>query len=258
MATYNIYPSLLDRIQSYIDCEELYNQYWGNSDQPAKTLDEFRAEQRQAVLDMINRVPHEPVKAASCGTAFNELVDSLQERRTAHEGVTVGMDDGCFAVGIDGYTFRYDTRLVQEAVAAYEGCINQDYLEYTLDVDGSTVRLYGYADKWTPQHCIDLKTVKSYTQGRYAKGWQRYVYPLALRESRGVTVESFRYDVYEWANDRVHDLDERVLTATYYCEEYTLDYGMLRETLHGFMANNVLPLLEVMRDEITDTRIITY
>ena len=145
---------------------------------------------------------------------------------------------------------------MDEAAAAYAGCVNQDFLEYTIDIDGHAVRLYGYADKWTPQHCIDLKTVCSYTWGKYGKGWQRYVYPLALRQSRGVIVESFRYDVFEWEGSLKPDqLEGKVLNATYYCEEYPLDYAMLEATLADYLRYNVIPLLEVMRPEITNAKI---
>ena len=86
--TYNIYPSLLDRVQSYIDSDSLYEKFWGASDQPTKQLDQFRAEQRQAVLDMINRVPHPPIMAASCGTpstvSNSDMVGSSWTRRRRH------------------------------------------------------------------------------------------------------------------------------------------------------------------------------
>lgn len=255
--TYNIYPSLLDRVQSYIDSDSLYEKFWGASDQPTKQLDQFRAEQRQAVLDMINRVPHAPIMAASCGTAFNELVDCLQEIRPSYmEGLKLGRDGETYTAALDGFQFRYSREFVDDAAAAYAGCVNQDFLEYTIDIDGNAVRLYGYADKWTPQHCIDLKTVCSYTWGKYGKGWQRYVYPLALRQSRGVIVESFRYDVFEWEGSlKADQLEGKVLNATYYCEEYPLDYAMLEATLADYLRYNVIPLLEVMRPEITNAKI---
>ena len=70
MKEYNIYATLLDTFQNYLDSDKIYNRYWGNSENPPHTPKEFEMLQYQAVIDRINRVPFDS-DAADRGTCFN-------------------------------------------------------------------------------------------------------------------------------------------------------------------------------------------
>ena len=80
MRKYNIYATLLDTFQNYLDSDKIYSRHWGNSDNPPHTPKEFEQLQFQAVLDRINRVPFDS-DAADRGTCFNEIIDCIIERR---------------------------------------------------------------------------------------------------------------------------------------------------------------------------------
>ena len=80
MRKYNIYATLLDTFQNYLDSDKIYSRYWGNSENPPRTPKEFEQLQYQAVLDRINRMPFDS-DAADRGTCFNEIIDCIVERR---------------------------------------------------------------------------------------------------------------------------------------------------------------------------------
>ena len=56
---YNIYPSLLDAYQQYVDSDIIWEKYWGFCDTPPHTPEEFHDMQFQSVIDRINRVPYD-------------------------------------------------------------------------------------------------------------------------------------------------------------------------------------------------------
>ena len=54
---YNIYPSLLDAYQRYLDSNSIYNKFWGFSDNPEFSEDEFSEQCEIDFMNKINRVP---------------------------------------------------------------------------------------------------------------------------------------------------------------------------------------------------------
>ena len=80
--SYRIYPTLLDGYQDLLDSDIIYERYWGYSENPHLSLDEFREKQFQGLIDKINRVPFES-EAASKGTAFNEVIDCMVQHRNS-------------------------------------------------------------------------------------------------------------------------------------------------------------------------------
>lgn len=101
--SYRIYPSLLDKFQSYLDADRALEEPWNKVSESSlpmhpgcevgdyiKTLDEIADGLQQELLDAINRVPHEPIEAADKGTCFNEILDCLIEnRKPKREDLTV-------------------------------------------------------------------------------------------------------------------------------------------------------------------------
>lgn len=73
---YRFYATLLDSFEGYLHSDLLWEEYWGKSENPGKTAEEFEAEQFQGLIDRINRVPFDS-EAADRGTAFNEIVDCM-------------------------------------------------------------------------------------------------------------------------------------------------------------------------------------
>lgn len=74
---FRFYPTLLDSFQNYVDSDSIWDKYYGNSETPSISVEEFHDQKLQDLLDSINRVEHEPSEAASKGTCLNEIVDRI-------------------------------------------------------------------------------------------------------------------------------------------------------------------------------------
>lgn len=75
-----IYATALDAFKQYLDSDDIWEKYWGGSENPPHTPEEFKQKQYEDLINRINRVPFEN-EAMSKGTAFNELIDAIIEKR---------------------------------------------------------------------------------------------------------------------------------------------------------------------------------
>ena len=74
---YRIYATLLDSYFNYLNSDVIYERYYGWSENPPYTEEEFRQKQFQELIDRINRRPFDS-EAADKGTAFNEVIDAKE------------------------------------------------------------------------------------------------------------------------------------------------------------------------------------
>src|SRR5574343_653915 len=81
---YKVYATLLDSFMDYQDSDAIWDKYWGWSEDPPHTPEEFHQLQFQSLIDRINRVPFDS-EAADRGTAFNEVVDCMIEHRKSEK-----------------------------------------------------------------------------------------------------------------------------------------------------------------------------
>lgn len=77
---YRIYATLLDAFGAYLNSDVIWDKYWGWSENPPHTPEEFHEQQFQELIDRINRKPFDS-EAADRGTAFNEIIDCMIENR---------------------------------------------------------------------------------------------------------------------------------------------------------------------------------
>ena len=246
---YQIYPSLLNAYQDYVDAYDIWERYWGSSDDAPHTPDEFQAMRRQALIDRINRVPMVS-DAADRGTAFNALVDRLIGGDPSR-GVTIEAQDGedgrKYAVTVKGKTYVWSERAARPFAERFDGCMPQTFVEGTIETRGGGVRLYGFTDYIGSTRVYDLKTTRSYERGQYATGWQHIVYPYCLAQM-GADITHFEYTVAVGSNN------ERMAL---YAEEYIYhaddDTRRLRQRIEEFAA-----FIEDARREITDEKIFNY
>ena len=77
---YRIYPTILDAYFNYLNSDVIYERYYGWSENPPCTEDEFRQKQFQELIDRINRKPFDS-EAADRGTCFGEIIDCMIENR---------------------------------------------------------------------------------------------------------------------------------------------------------------------------------
>lgn len=75
---YRIYATLLDAFGAYLNSDVIWDKYWGWSENPPHTPEEFHEQQFQELIDRINRKPFDS-EAADRGTAFNEIIDCMIE-----------------------------------------------------------------------------------------------------------------------------------------------------------------------------------
>ena len=73
---YKFYASLLDKFWEYENSDSIWEQYWGFSENPKCSPEEFHEEKFKSLIDSINRVPFDS-EAADKGSCLNEIVDCI-------------------------------------------------------------------------------------------------------------------------------------------------------------------------------------
>lgn len=196
MYRYQIYPSLLDSFTRYLGSDDLWEQIWGFSENPSKTLEEWRAEQLQEFLDSLNRKPFESVYA-DLGTAVNDMVDErcLDWRR----GDTETVERGDVWVGVlRGRRYEVPRGVIDGLFSIYAfDAVPQLYVEGEVPTMYGLVKLYGYLDELMPVSIHDIKVTHRYEPWKFKKNAQHLVYPLCVRQMGYGNPKFFRYDVVE-------------------------------------------------------------
>lgn len=215
---YNIYPSLLDSFEQYVDSDIIWEKYWGFSENPPHTQEEFHEIQFQSVIDRINRVPYDN-EAVAKGTAFNEVIDCMIEHRKSdkveiekvyekiadgvcdpHTGIPTYCDGTLTGrivglnVKIGERVFFFPIDLCKEFANYYQDAVTQKYVEGVLPTSFGNVKLYGFVDELMPLSIHDIKTASQYSVGKYKRNSQHLVYPFCLMQM-GSAVRLFEYNV---------------------------------------------------------------
>ena len=256
---YRIYPSLLDKFQSFLDVEQSVEEWWNldSEGEYRETADEMSDRLEKELLDTVNRVPREPIEAADKGTCFNEVIDCLiSHRKCEHEGMDIQSGEVAgnrvITAKLNGFTFHYDMEMCKATAKCYENAISQHLCRAVLHTKYGNVELYGYADEIKGDVVFDIKTTGRYEFGKYSKNWQKHVYPWCLVESGEVPdVQAFVYDVFVW-----HGGTSRtpVLTSTWYPELYKYNHDQSTVALKN-ICERFIEWLEAHREQITDKKI---
>ncbi len=251
------YATLLDAFQNYLDTDELWEKFWGHSDDPKMTYDEYADKQFVEIINRINRVPFTN-DAVEKGTAFNNIVDMLLDGKTDNGQFLLQTDDEKQLITISEREIKVDDDgqpsetfinqrsfslpVVKEFVNYYEGAMKQYFTKGVLDTCYGNVELYGFIDYLLPFSIHDMKTAKSYSAGSYRKHWQHIVYPFTLQQN-GINISSFEYNVTNF----------RETFTELYVFKAERDIPRLRdmcERFIGFLLNH--------KDLITDEKIFNY
>jgi hypothetical protein len=244
---FKFYATLLDAFSQYLNSDTIWEKYWGFSEEPPHTPEEFRQQQFQSLIDRINRVPFDSEKADR-GTAFNEVIDCMilhknsdkvkVQKVRGNDGSVTGLN-----ATYNSRTFYFPLPLCREVADYYQGGLPQQYIQAVLPTIFGDVLLYGYIDYVLPFCTHDLKTTGQYAVGNYKDHWQHIVYPYALMKN-GCNVPDFEYNIVE-------------LGKTYY-RTYTESYSFVpdrdipRLTEH---CEDFIRFLKQNRELITDTKI---
>ena len=194
---YKVYATLLDSFMDYQDSDAIYDKYWGWSDNPPHTPEEFHQVQFQGLIDKINRVPFDSEKADK-GTAFNEVVDCMIEHRKSEkvkvEKVIVDNHVTAIYSVYNNRSFSFDINLLREFADYYKGALTQQYVETVIHTSKGNVLIYGYIDELMPTSVHDIKTTSQYYVGKFKNHSQHLVYPYCLIQS-GNDIKTFEYNV---------------------------------------------------------------
>lgn len=243
---FRFYASLLDAFQQYLDSDIIWEKYWGYSETPPHTPEEFRKQQFQSLIDRINRV-HYDNEAVDRGTAFNEVIDCMVENRgTDKVKVEKLLNNGIVAALNATYnnrTFCFPMPLVREVSDYYKGALTQQYVQAVLHTMFGDVLVYGFIDYVLPFLICDLKTTGRYSVGDFKNHWQHIVYPYAMMEN-GSKVFDFEYNVVEFGKS-----DYNTYTESY---SFVPERDVPKLTQH---CEDFIRFLQQNRELITDKKI---
>lgn len=255
---YAITPSQLDAFQAFLDAEYDWGQWWGNSEEPAKSAEEYAAECEKKLIDQINRCPKEPIEVADRGTAFNEVVDMIIHNLTPAEtrsdmDIRLSNSEPYFIyVKFNGFEWYFDTHLCTKVAERYPYAISQYPCGAPLQTSKGLVWLYGYLDEWVAYKISDIKTTGEYHFGKYERKWQKHVYPYAVVESGDCTeIQEFEYTAVKLSKPTEKD---PIIHGEIYPEVYTNDHEQNRGLLQD-ICEQFIEWIEYRREFITDKKI---
>lgn len=223
---FRFWATLLDSYQNFLDCDLTWEKFWGFSEAPKLTSEQYREQCRQDLLNNINRVPLEDSTYADRGTCFNEVVDCLVENRSTDkikiervyqqigydgepaQGHLVGLN-----TTYNGHTFFFPIDTVRNAAKYFSGATTQVFTNGILPTKYGNVFLYGFIDELKPLSIHDIKTTSHYSVGNYKRHWQHIVYPYCLHCEGSTDLNLFEYNVYEIGSKEI----------TPYIETYMFD-----------------------------------
>lgn len=110
------------------------------------------------------------------------------------------------------------TDLLKTIGNVVKGGLWQQEVKRTIEVDGKTFLLFGYADVIKRNKIIDVKTTSSYEVGKYNKSTQHLIYMYCtdipnfdyLIAQGGVTLENFYKESYAMQDDCESKIKERI------------------------------------------------
>lgn len=193
---FNFYPSLLDKFQHYLDSAEIYQQYYGFSEDAKISEQEFDKKLFDDLINGINRVKFES-DAANLGTAFNIAADYLILGQKSDEIKDLKISEGIISFFFKNEKYGFNLSLFDKLRTTYHNAAAQIFVERQLATTKGIVNLYGYADYLTPYAWHDLKTTSRYKAGKFYKSWQRVVYPYCGLQM-GINISEFQFDVVVW------------------------------------------------------------
>lgn len=227
---------------SWMNAEDDYMKFWGNSDNPSLSMQEYVDKCKRAVLDYINQAPQPLNEAADRGTCLNEIVDCLIGSEPNPSVWWDKIADN-YQAERNGFRFEFYGVMVDQLVMTMRNAIPQYHLSYTYTPDGCgyDIYLHGYADYIFPTQIWDLKTTSKYESERYRDNWQRLVYPvIAVDSGDMLRCDLFGFHVMECRKSS----DSGVITAEEWKETYDVNIADARSKIMEFLTGVMIPQLD--------------
>lgn len=194
---FNFYATILDGFQNYLNSDIIWTKYWGWSENPPHTQEEYKYKQFNELIDRINRVPIDSEKAYR-GTVFNELVDALIEKRKPNNmEVEKNSDNTCYIAVYKDRTFSFPISLCREFADYFKGALTQQRVEAILPTRYGDVLIYGFIDELMPASVHDIKTTGSYSAFKFRDKFQHLVYLYCLNKNN-INIKDFEYNIVEF------------------------------------------------------------
>lgn len=253
---YQFTPSQLDLFTDYINSDIDYDKYWGKSEDPNKSAEEYQLECEKKLIDSINRCPKEPIEAADRGTCFNVVVDALNGFYELGEVEITGYTEIDGRIGIctklHDFKFIFDRDLCLSVAERYGNPLSQYFCSAPLNTAKGMVWLYGYIDEWSGDKIYDIKTTSDYQFGKYERKWQRYLYPYCVTE----TFKEANITEFEFTAVKLKDTTEKnpIIQGEIYPEIYTYIHEQSKLMLTD-ICERFIDWLEYRREFITDRKI---
>lgn len=209
MYNYSIYPTLLDSFYWY---KRGYNE-------------------KQELIDKINRVKAEMPEAAKKGVEFEGVINMLLKSKN-HK----------LLMDVEYYqteNFVFKTEIVNKIASKLINTEKQqEYIEAVVETPVGGIKVYGFIDYSYPDMFVDLKTTGSYKKDKYKINNQHKCYPL-LAQINGRDIKKFNYLVTDFQQ--------------MYIEPYNHTKSMTDEFIYNLVE--FTEFLEVNRELITDKKI---
>ena len=247
---YKFYATLLDAFQGYLHSDVIYQRYWGFSENPPHTEEEFEQKQFEDLINRINRAPFDS-EAADRGTAFNEVIDCMIDHVKSEKVPVEKMYSDDVVVGLratyNKRIFDFPIALCREFADYYKGALTQQFTEATLSTQYGDVLLYGYIDELMPTSVHDIKTTSKYSAFKFKDHWQHIVYPYCLNQN-GNDIKLFEYNIAEI----------RVLVRGMVWTTFTESYSFVADRDIPLLTNHcekLIEFIEMNKELITDKKI---
>jgi len=224
--------------------------FWGNSETPSVSLEDFERRQFDGLIDKINRVPAawEDTEKRDRGTAFNEVVDCIIMNCTSPKmEIVSNKNAGTITTMYRDRAFIFPISICREFANYFNAATPQVFCEGVLPTKCGNVRLYGYIDEVMPTRVHDIKVTGSYDAWKFKDKWQRVVYPFCMNEM-GARITDFEYNILLVKESKTAPPVYETLTEYYnYTEGDKMNLTAFVEDFTAFLESN--------RHLITDTKI---
>jgi hypothetical protein len=165
---YQIYPTLLDSFYWY---KRGYNE-------------------KQELIDKINRVKSEMPEAAKKGVEFEGVINTLL-KANLHK----------LLMDVEEYeteNFTFKTPIVHKIANKLQHAKKQqEYIQANIQTDVGAIKVYGFIDYTYDDMLVDLKTTGSYKKDKYKINNQHKCYPY-LAQLNGRKIYKFNYLVTDF------------------------------------------------------------
>lgn len=259
-ADYYISPTMLDTFTRYLDADDLWERFFGDSEEPSISLADFREKCEKELIDKLNGVPVVS-EDASKGTAFNDIVDTLIHNKCCGKTKMQRIYDNPESdtkkiIGIratvDDFSFDFDYSFCREAAKYFEGSTSQLRVDGEIDTELGKVHFLGYIDELRQDIVYDIKTCKAYEFGKYFNYNQRLVYPYCLIQSGMMNnVKEFEFTAFKLSGGNKRT---PLITGSMYPEVYVYSHAEAEAKLRD-ICELFIGYIECNKEKFPNSRI---